>query len=253
MGEGFDFRKKLVDEGEVDDEAAYEYAEELCRQFAKSPEGVALAARGVEPGCYLEIFVDHSLRYIGVSPAEMDADDVRETLDGLAEKIAASPEGLDQAIPELEGFCDFAGRAFAFDKATAWKHAIHDHASAFGRAIRDTPRWGMAKSMLMEGLSRGYDLTTKEGIDEWMHVKQAEFAARVESEKGSAPSAMPLMDRLRSIFGGVIGRSAPAGKTLYIGDLGDGELDGSATPTSIRKKEKARRKKSKASRRRNRR
>jgi len=118
----FDFRRELTTEdGEIDEEAASSYAEELSQRFAESPEGAAIAGRGLEPGHYLDLFLDYALRYIGVSPAQMDAGDIRETLNVMAEKVTARPEDFDAVIPELEGFCDFVGRAFAFEKAAVWK------------------------------------------------------------------------------------------------------------------------------------
>lgn len=259
----FDFRQELMKGGEIDEAAASSYAEELSQRFAESPEGAALAGRGAVPGHYLGMFLDYALRYIGVSPAEMDTSHVRETLNVMAEKVTARPEDFDRAIPELEAFCDFVGRAFAFEKAAAWKRAIQDYAPEFRRAIRDPRRWGMAKSMMMEGLSRGYDLSTEEGINRWFRTKQAEQVARIEAERGLAPGGtMSLWYRLRRAIGlapaeDVSGAGEQDTRRLVIGDLTGGEPDlfapGSGAPSKRRlKKEKSRRKQAKASRRRSR-
>ncbi|MBI2955641.1 MAG: hypothetical protein HYY30_15100 [Chloroflexi bacterium] len=261
----FDFRQKIVEDGEIiDEEAARSYVEELIELFAESPEGKALASRGVEPGHYLDMFLDYELRYVGASPAEMDPHDIRETLDVMAEKITARPEDLDKAIPELEAFCDFVGRAFAFEKAAAWKRAIQDAASGFHRSVRDPRHWGMAKSMMMGGMSRGFDLGTKEGVNRWLSVKQAEQVARLEAETGLAPKRkMSLGDRLLRAIGirreaSIPAPSAQEAGELYIGDLAGDEPDlltpgPPTTSPSSRKKNKARRKQAKANRRKNRR
>ncbi len=260
----FDFRQELIEEGEIDEAAASSYAEELSQRFAESPEGAALAGRGVVPGDYLDMFLDYALRYIGVSPAEMDTSDIRETLNVMAEKVTARPEDFDRAIPELEGFCDFVGRAFAFEKAAAWKHAIQDYAPEFRRAIRDPRRWGMAKSMMMEGLSRGYDLSTEEGINRWFRTKQSEQIAAIEAERGVAPGGKTsLWNRLRRAIGlttaeGVSGAEKQDTGRLEIGDLSSSEPDllapgSGASSKRGQKKEKRRRKQTKASRRQNRR
>ncbi len=257
---GFDFRQKLMEEGEIDEVAASSYAEELSQRFAESPQGAALAGRGVVPGHYLGMFLDYALRYTGVSPAEMDTSDVRETLDVMAEKVTARPEDFDRAIPELEEFCDFVGRAFAFEEAAAWKRAIQDYAPEFRRAIRDPRRWGMAKSMMMEGLSRGYDLSTEEGINRWLHTQQAEQIAGIEAERGLVPGGTKsLWDRLRRAMGlataeSVSGAGEQDTRQLVIGDLGGGDPDlvgpgSGASSKRSRKKEKSRRKQAKASRR----
>ena len=259
----FDFQRQLMSKGgELDEEAARKYAAELCRCFAESPEGEALAERGGEPGHYLDLFLDYAMRYTGASPAEMDAHDMREALDVMAQKVTSKPEDLDAAIPELEAFCDFVGRAFGFKEAAEWKRAIQAHAPEFHRAVRDPSRWGMAKSMMMEGLARGRDLSTDQGINEWMRTLQAEQLARIEAERGQPPGEkLSLPDRLRQTLGFASGRGMPgAGKTgtrpLITGDVAGGEPDISApgigAPAKRRKqKEKARRKQAKASRRRN--
>jgi hypothetical protein len=260
----FDFRQKLVEDGEIDEEASSSYAEELIERFAESPEGAALDGRGIEQGHYLYMFLDYALRYIGVSPAEMDKGDVRETLKVMAEKVTARPEDFDLAIPELEGFCDFVGRAFAFEGAVAWKRAIREYAPEFRRAIRDPRRWGMAKSMMMEGISRGFDLSTEESINRWLSTKQAEQIAGIEAGRSQVPGGpMSLLARLRQATGHATAASAfgageQAPMDFVIGDLGGGEFDllghGSGTSAKrLRKKEKSRRKQAKASRRQSRR
>ncbi len=59
----------------------------------------------------------------------------------------------------------------------------------------------MAKSMMMEGLARGYDLGTKEGVDRWLAAKQAEEIATIEAERGLASGGMSLLDRIRRVVG----------------------------------------------------
>lgn len=261
---GFDFRQELIVDDEIDEAAADSYVEELSERFAESPEGAALVANGVVPGEYLDLFLDYALRYVGVNPAEMDARDVRETLQVMAEKVTAKPQDLDRAIPELEAFCGFVGRAFGFEKAAAWKRAIQDYAPEFRRAIRDPRHWGMAKSLMMEGLARGYDLSTEEGINRWFLTKQAEQIAQIEAETGSAPGGgRSLWSRLRQIMGHRVPDSAPGASEqstvpLATGDLGAGERDVSppgprSSSKRRHKKEKSRRKLAKASRHRNRR
>ncbi|HVC32926.1 MAG TPA: hypothetical protein VNL16_05400 [Chloroflexota bacterium] len=176
----FEFRQKFVHEsGEVDEEAWSRYVGALARLFAESPEGAALKAQGVEPGRHLAMVLDYALRYVDANPAEMSARDLRKALDVFAEKVAGRPEDLDQVIPEVEAFCDFAQRAFDLARASAWKREVQNHADNFRRALRDPHHWGMAKSLLMEGLARGYDLSTEKGINEWMLTLQMEQLARV--------------------------------------------------------------------------
>lgn len=57
----------------------------------------------------------------------------------MAQKVTAKPEDFDRAIPELEAFCDFVGRAFSFEKAAAWKREIQDYAPESRRVVEATP------------------------------------------------------------------------------------------------------------------
>ncbi|TAK34639.1 MAG: hypothetical protein EPO21_09035 [Chloroflexota bacterium] len=152
------------------------------------------------------------------------------------------------------------GRAFDFEQAAVWKRAIGDYAPEFRRAIRDHRRWGMAKSMMMEGLARGFDLSTEEGLNRWFRTKQAEQIAEIETASGVAPGEkMSLLDRLRRAIGlaaaeGVSGTAELDTRRLMSGDLSDKEtyyrpLGSGASSKRRGKKEKSRRKQAKASRR----
>ena len=262
----FDFYQKLADEdGEIDEEAASGYVEELARLFVESPEGAALAERGLEPGGYLEMFLDYALRYVGANPAEMDPSDVREALDLVAQKVMGKPEDLDQVIPELEAFCDFATRAFGLARAATWKREIQDRAGNFRRAVRDPRHWGMAKSMMMEGLARGYDLSTEEGINRWMLTLQREQLARVEARTAGPGRLGSVVERVRQALGLAADGPAPAegasGEVPLVWGLGGrhpsgpfeiGSASGSGRGKS-KSKDKARKKMREANRRRNRR
>ncbi|MGQ9674351.1 MAG: hypothetical protein ACUVX1_01605 [Chloroflexota bacterium] len=57
----------------------------------------------------------------------------------MAQTVTAKSEDFDRAIPKLEAFCDFVGRAFSFEKAAAWKRAMQDYASEFRRVVEATP------------------------------------------------------------------------------------------------------------------
>lgn len=260
----FDFRRKLVDEyGEIGEEAASDYVQELAQLFAESPEGEALQEQGIEPGHRLMSFLDYELRYVGASPAEMDASAVRETLDVFAEKVTGRPEDLDQLIPELEAFCTFVQRAFDHTRAATWKREVQRQADHFRRAVRDPRHWGMAKSMMMQGLARGHDLSTVEDINQWMLTLQTEQLARLEAGRPAPGILGPVVGRMRQMLG--LSASGPAPSegepedAPVILELGGAhpsdpfELGSASGSRRDKSKEKARKKQRQANRRRNRR
>ncbi|HEX5415880.1 MAG TPA: hypothetical protein VFZ25_09440 [Chloroflexota bacterium] len=249
----FNFREKLVDEyGDIDDDRANRYIEELEKLFAESPEAEALRERGIEAPEYLTMFLDYALRYTGSSPAAMSAGDIKEALSVFAQKVTGQPEDLDRLIPELEAFCDFARRAFALTEAVAWKREIQSDAAWYGRALRDPHQWGMAKSMMMEGMARGYDLGSEASVNEWMQVLQSEQLARIRGAEpptktsGAASEASNFFD----VYGDRVpviwetGGKHPSGPYGTVPQV---------PPKQTRAKAKSKRKQSEASRRRNRR
>jgi hypothetical protein len=183
----------------------------------------------------------------------------------VATKVVGKPEDLDRVIPELEAFCDFAKRAFGLARAATWKREIQNQAGTFRRAVRDPRHWGMAKSMMMQGLARGYDLSTEEGINRWMLTLQTEQLARIEAGTAGPGVLGSIVERLRQTLG-----LAPDGPALAEGvpeefplvrepggkhpsvplELGSPAGSGQGKSTS---KDKARKKMREASRRRNRR
>src|SRR5258708_2101704 len=260
----FDFRQKLVDDnGEIDEEVANGYVEELARLFAESPEGVALHQRGLEPGSYLGMFLDYELRYVGTHPAEMDASDVREALDVFARKVTGRPEELDQLIPELEAFCQFAQRAFGLDLAVTWKREIQRQVSSFRHAIRDPKHWGMAKAMMMEGMARGYDFKTENALNDWMLTYQAEQLARLEAGKPVDGGPRSIAERIRQVLGRPDSGAGPTGgasaKVPVTWEVGGkhpslpSQFELASGSERDKSKERARKKQARASRRRNRR
>lgn len=260
----FRFHQQLVDEdGETNEGAASRYVEQLALLFAESPEGAALRAQGIEPGGYLEMFLDYALRYVGTNPAEMDASDVRETLDVFAEKVTGKPEDLDQVIPELEAYCDFVQRAFGLARAATWKREIQRQAGSFRRNVRDPRRWGMAKSMMMEGMARGFDLSTEQGINQWMQTLQAERLAQAARQQPETGTPGSIGDRIRQVLGLSASGAAPAedgpedvpAARGLGGRHPSGPFDLGSAPGARRgkAKEKAKRKLRQSSRRRNRR
>ena len=50
------------------------------------------------------------------------------------------------------------------------------------KELADPANYGMAKSLVMMGKERGFDMTTEEGLNEWMLTYNAELAARRELE-----------------------------------------------------------------------
>jgi hypothetical protein len=175
----FDIHKKIFDaDGLPRERAAREYQDELVDLFEQSPEGQAL----LEEGCYgnwTEIMLDLGQNYLGITPPQMSAKDIREILfDLIPRKISALAEQAPEIIRELQAFWSFLQREFHLANAATCLAVFNDEATQrLKKEMSNPANFGMAKSFVMEGLERGFDMQTQEGADEWTRTYNAELMA----------------------------------------------------------------------------
>ncbi len=101
----FDIHQSVSNKyGETSEEKATEYRNQLFELFVESPEGQALFDEGISPG-WADAMMDYAFGYIGVSPAQMSPDNLREVLfDLFPRKVSAEPEEATGIIRELQAF-----------------------------------------------------------------------------------------------------------------------------------------------------
>jgi hypothetical protein len=178
----FDIRQNLFDrDGMPVEKKVVQYLQELIRLFRESPEGQALEDEDLYPGFWVNSMVEYGIDYLGVSPARLSPDQLRELLfDIFPRKVSADAEEAPQAIHELQAFWQFAQHEFQLENAAACLKVLD------GRAVRQMKKemsnpanFGMAKSIVMTGKARGFDMTTEEGINEWIATYNAEIAPKI--------------------------------------------------------------------------
>lgn len=173
----FDIKQMVVDSetGGYDEEAAVRYQEALDEQFAQSPEGAAYMAEGKTLG-WTSTFLNYAMSYLGLTPPEMGQGDFDEVLFELfPRKVSVQPEEAADIVDELRAFWTFLGRAYDLPNAPALLKGLDDRATRrLERELANPANFGMAKSMVMQGQARGFDMSTKEGLDAWMHTYNAE-------------------------------------------------------------------------------
>ncbi len=173
----FDIHQKIFDaDGLPLEDVAMEYQDELVDLFEQSPEGQAL----LEEGCYsnwAEIMLDLGQNYLSVTPPKMSAEDIREILfDLIPRKISATDEQVPEIIRELQAFWSFLQREFHLANAATCLTVFNDKTTQRLKEEMSNPaNFGMAKSMVMMGMERGFDMQTEEGINEWMRTYNAEL------------------------------------------------------------------------------
>jgi hypothetical protein len=191
----FDIYERLFDEdGEYEEEATFRYRDELMELFVASPEGQELVRqRGVVAG-WADMFMDYGMRYLRRTPPEMSLDEVEEVLfDLFPRKVSADPESGEEIVHELHAFWTFLQREFHVANADACLRLL---TPATGRRLekemQNPHNFDMAKSLVMSGKARGFDMTTPEGMDAWIKTYNMELLAARTAREADAGPPLPV-------------------------------------------------------------
>jgi hypothetical protein len=177
----FNIHQKVFNQdGEPLEKIAAQYRKDLFKLFMESPEGQALIDEGIEPG-WADMMMDYGMNYLRLTPPQMSPADLREVLfDLFPRKVSADADEAPNVIRELQAFWTFLQREFQLENAAACLRILDDKAARRLREeMSDPANFGIAKSFVMMGKARGFDMTTEEGINEWMTIYNAEIAAGI--------------------------------------------------------------------------
>lgn len=156
------------------------YIEHLMGLFADSPEAQVLR----EPDEFFSLFwvdalLDYSMTYIGVSPPAMGVDELRKVLFELFPRQVSTLDGFDgqKVVRTLHAFWSFLKREFGLPNADACLRVLDDRtARRMDKEMNDPSNFGMAKTMVMMGAARGFDMTKQEDMDRWGAIFNEEMA-----------------------------------------------------------------------------
>lgn len=173
------YRDLHNEDGEWDSDLVSEYIDSLGAEFAESPEGVAAAEQLGRVGWGVT-FIDLARDYLGKTPPELGPLDVEEVLfDLFPRKVSAEPEEANAIIRELRAFFAFLYRQYGLDNMEDLLYCTNDDAIRdLEKELGDPNNYGFAKYFVMAGKAAGYDMSTQEGLNEFMHVYNATMAAR---------------------------------------------------------------------------
>jgi hypothetical protein len=175
----FNIHQQVFDrDGMPLEKKANQYKDQLVQLFEQSPEGQALWSKGIEPG-WVGMLLDFGTDYLSVTPPQMSPDDVREILfDLIPRKVSASAGEAPEIIRELQAFWTFLQREFHLENAAACLGVLSEKtARELKQKMSDPATFGIAKSFVMMGMERGFDLSSEEGINQWMATYNAELTA----------------------------------------------------------------------------
>ncbi len=181
---------------------ASQYQEQLLQLFEQSPEGQALRDEGIEAG-WASMLIDFGMNYLSVTPPQMAPHHLREILFELfPRKVSAAATEVPDIICELQAFWQFLQREFHLENAAACLSMLDEKAVRKLKSEMSNPaNFGIAKSFVMMGMERGFDLSSEEGINEWMANYNAEIAAgtglRIPLPGEQSASAQQFRNRLK--------------------------------------------------------
>lgn len=161
---------------EYDDEAVSTYMDTLMDLFVASPEGQAVIQQ-YNHNSWPYMMMDYGVRYTGVLPPDMTPDDLDEIMfDVFPQKVSTDTESLPSIFAEIRAFWQFLKREFNLENADECLEVLDIAGEKlFIDAMNDTSRYGMAKSMVMGGIARGYDMTNEQQMNEWMQIYNEEL------------------------------------------------------------------------------
>ncbi|MCZ7541248.1 MAG: hypothetical protein M5U29_15315 [Anaerolineae bacterium] len=177
--QGFDINEFVDGRGWDDNEAVGRYIEHLMELFADSPEAQAQRESGEFFSLFwVDTFLDHSMVSIGVSPPEMSAGDLREVLFDLFPRKVSTPGGFDgeKVVRTLRAFWSFLKREYGLPNAEACLQVLDDRmARLMDKEMNDPSNFGMAKTIVMTGAKRGFDMSKQEDVDRWVAIYNEEM------------------------------------------------------------------------------
>src|SRR5579859_4914174 len=177
----FDIHQPVFDKesGDYLEDVAIRYREELEALFDASAEGKILKDEGIEPG-WIDVMIDLGINYMQVTPAQISAPHLRTILfQIIPRKISADADDIPEAIHELQLFWTFLQREFHLENAASCLKLLSAKGTIplMQQEMDNPANFGMAKALITMGMQRGFDMTTQEGINEWIATYNAEIQA----------------------------------------------------------------------------
>lgn len=199
----FNIHQQVFDrDGMPLEKKASQYQDQLLQLFEQSPEGQALRDAGIEAG-WASLLIDFGMHYLSVTPPQMAPHHLREILFNLfPRKVSAAATEAPDIIRELQAFWQFLQREFHLENAAACLSMLDEKAARKLKSAMSNPaNFGIAKSFVMMGMERGFDLSSEESMKEWMANYNAEIAAgtglRIPLPGEQSTSAQQFRDRLK--------------------------------------------------------
>jgi hypothetical protein len=166
----FDIHQKVCDEDdELDDKLVGKYIDGLMAAFAESPEAQPILEQAGDVG-WAETFLDFYFREIDSDYANLSLSDFEEIVFELfPRKLSTEAENAGPIIAELATFFAFLHRQSGLKSAAKILASLSEQSVVrLEKELADPSNYGMAKTIFMDGMAAGYDMTTQKGTDAYM-------------------------------------------------------------------------------------
>jgi hypothetical protein len=179
----FDINLDLFDDdGELDDEQFEAWSVDLQNEFTNSPE-----FQGLPEGEYgfLNCLFGYSVNYVGETPVGLSVSDLNEILfDVIPRKVMAEPQDAVDIVAEFNAFFRFIHREYSIAGAEKLANMLDNKAARrLAKALGNDSNFGMAKSFASQGKAAGYDMTSPEGLNQFMMAYNSGLAQPVVSSR----------------------------------------------------------------------
>ena len=159
--------------------------DEVIARFSESPH-----ARGALDLDWIELSLQYGAEYQGVSFSAFRAQVLRQVIFELfPRKVSCEPSAAPEIVRSLRAFWTFAKEVLAHPHAEACLRELGDEAiPRLARRMADPSNFGMAKSLVMMGRRRGFDVESEAGLRKWFAAynleQSAPGAVRPSSSRG---------------------------------------------------------------------
>jgi hypothetical protein len=173
------------DDDEDDESEILRARAEVIDRFSRSPHAASTPHLD-----WIDLSLTYAAEHEGVSFSAFDARLLRKVVFELfPRKVSCDASAAPDIVRSLRAFWTFARDVVAHEHAEACLRELGDDAiPRLARRLEDPSNFGMAKSFVMMGRSRGFPVDSEDGLREWSEIHNAE-------RTGPALRALPMPGR----------------------------------------------------------
>ncbi|MBN1588827.1 MAG: SEC-C domain-containing protein [Pirellulales bacterium] len=187
MGIGVFSTRAIFAFDEIDHNAEHAYYEQAYKTFSKSAEAQRVVDRHGDLG-WSGMLLEFGINYLGEIVDDMTLESVREFVLGhVPRKVSTEPDAAASIVCELALFWEYLDRVHGLPEAKLIAEWLKTDSlvAQLEAKLSNSSNFGMAKSMFMLGKNAGYDMTSEEGLVEFMTA----YNRSLTSDKSPAAAA----------------------------------------------------------------